>query len=754
MGGIERMGESGSVTDRIGGLAIDPRGKPVGERIMGWLNDIFSGSICGLLSILFGISYAALIFAGPLVPGLSIGLAATFLTTAVAALVVALRSSMPFMIAGPDSSTSAVTAALSAALAHRMITDGVDGDALIGPAVMIIAMGSGIAGVFLCLLGLARAGRAIRFIPYPVIGGFLGATGVLIVTGSVQVMTDHKFSLANIDVLTTPQSLAKMLAGIAIAATLLVARSRSRSAFMLPAVLAGAVALFYVLLAAASITIADAQAAGWTFARQSTVGISIPWTTDALMHFPWAAMPSLLGDLLAVMFVTTISALLNTAGIELATEREANLNRELGTLGTANLLSAVFGGYVSCISLSRSTLAHAAGATGRLAGITVAVIAGLMLVADPAFLAFVPKSVLGGLLLYMGIDLLYRWLVASARRLMLTDYLSLLAIVAIIYFWGFVFGVIFGVVTGCATFALSASRVNAIKFSFDGRSYRSSLDRGGRDLAILNENGLELQGMALQSYLFFGSANGLYQHIKGLIAANSHCRFLLFDFRLVTGIDSSATHSFNQIKLIAGRNCASLVLVNMSADVHRAFQIGGLLGDDVILGDDLDHALEHCENIIIQRHRAAADDRETFIDWLGTALRDRGFAETLAEHCRRIDVPANALIASQGAPADSMHFILEGRIGVVVNIGQNRQVRVRSLGEHTTIGEMGLLTHQPRSANIVAEANSVLYELSADSYARLMADHPALTQALLTYVITVIGERLRFASQAIGILQN
>lgn len=752
-GGFRRMGEAIGIAND----SSEPRGgalnKLTGKAIFGWLNDIFAGSICGMLSVLFGISYAALIFAGPLTPGLSSGLAATFLTTAVAALVVAFRSSIPFMIAGPDSSTSAVTAALSAALAHKMMMDG-GGAPLIGPALMIIAMGSGLSGLFLCLLGLARAGRAIRFIPYPVIGGFLGATGVLIVTGAVQVMTDHKFALANIDVLTTPVSLAKIIAGVAIAAALLLARARYKSAFTLPLVLAGSVALFYIMLAAASVPVAEAQQAGWMFARQLPVGLSTPWTSESLLLFPWAAMPSLLGDLLAVMFVTTISALLNTAGIELATEREANLNRELNALGAANLLSAVFGGYVSCMSLSRSTLAHSAGATGRLTGITVAGIAASMLVVDPGFLAFVPKSVLGGLLLYMGIDLLYRWLVQSARRLMLVDYLSLLAIVAIIFFWGFVFGVIFGIITGCATFALSASRVNAIKFSFDGTRYRSSLDRGGRDLAILNSNGRELQGMALQSYLFFGSANGLFQHIKGLIAANADCRFLLFDFRLVTGIDSSATHSFNQIKLLAAKNGVSLVLVNMTPEIHHAFRIAGLLGDDVMLGDDLDHALEHCENIIIHRHSAVADERETFIDWLAGALHNRAFATTLAEHCRRIEVPADTLIASQGAPSDRMHFILEGRVGVVVNIGADRQVRVRSLGEHTTIGEMGLLTQQPRSANIVAEANSILYELSADSYAALMADYPALTQALLTYVITVMGERLRFASQAIGILQN
>lgn len=716
--------------------------------------DVFAGSICGMLSILFGISYAALIFAGPLAPGLPYGIAATFLTTAVAATVVALRSSLPFMIAGPDSSTSAVTAALSAALAHNMIMNGASGPAMIGPALMIIAMGSGLAGLFLCLLGLARAGRAIRFIPYPVIGGFLGATGVLILTGSVQVMTDHKFATANLAALTTPDSLAKLVVGVAIAAVIIAARAQYKSAFTLPAVLIAGGLLFYVVLAACRIPIADAQAAGWTFSRQSAVGFKSPWSFDSLAQFPWKALPSLAGDLFAVMFVTTISALLNTAGIELATKREANLNRELNALGAANLLSAVFGGYVSCISLSRSTLGYVAGATGRVTGLTVAAAGAAMLVIDPGFLAYVPKSVLGGLLLHMGIDLIYRWVVQSAKRLMLIDYLSLLAIVIIIFFWGFVFGVMFGIATGCAIFALSASRVNAIKFSFDGARYRSSLDRGGRDLDLLNKHGHELQGLSLQSYLFFGSANGLYQHTKQLIAANRDCRLLLFDFRLVTGIDSSATHSFNQIKLFAGQNGVSLVLVNLSTPIQQAFRIAGFLGDDIILGDDLDHALEHCENVIIARHRQSAREFQSFVDWLAGALGNREDAELLARQCRRVEVTQDTVIARQNAPSDTMHFILEGRIGVVVDIGEARSVRVRSLGEHTTIGEMGLLTGKPRSANLVAESNTILYELSDESYRRIGAEHPALAQALLTYVITIMGERLRFASQAIGILQN
>ena len=58
---------------------------------------------------------------------------------------------------------------------------------------------------------------------------------------------------------------------------------------------------------------------------------------------------------------------------------------------------------------------------------------------------------------------------------------------------GFIAGVFIGVIIGCATFAVSASRVNAIKFSFDGSEYHSTLDREPSELAILAAHGREIQ---------------------------------------------------------------------------------------------------------------------------------------------------------------------------------------------------------------------------------------------------------------------
>jgi SulP family sulfate permease len=101
-----------------------------------------------------------------------------------------------------------------------------------------------------------------------------------------------------------------------------------------------------------------------------------------------------------------------------------------------------------------------------------------------------------------------------------------------------------------------------------------------------------------------------------------------------------------------------------------------------------------------------------------------------------------------------MHFILDGRIGVIVELNDGRSIRVRSVGRNTTIGEMGLIAQRPRSATIQAETASVLYELPADAYEHIKTHEPAVAHALLSYVIEVMAERLNFASRTIGALQR
>ena len=560
------------------------------QKLRAAFTDVFAGAVCSVLSIAYCLSYAALIFTGPLEHALAYGVAVTFLSAAIGGAIVALRSSLPFAVAGPDSSISVVIAAMVATLIQRLATHG--GTDFLVPSLIAMSLTTALTGLLLCVLGFAHAGRAIRFVPFPVIGGFLGATGWLLITGAMQVVTDQKPVLANLGAFANAAAGAKLGATLIVAVALYLALRRSKSPFTMPGVLLAALAATYLILVLTGSSLIDAQAHGWMFRPQPVAGLVSPWQPAALRSFSWTEMPALAGDVLAVMFVTIINFLLNTTGIEISTRTEANIDRDLKVLGVANIAAAAAGGYVSCTSLSRSILVRTAGATGRLSGLTVAAISVALLIAGPAFVGYVPKYILGGLLFFLGWGLVYQWLIQSARQLLLVDYLSLIAIALLIINWGFIAGVLTGIVIGCATFALSISRVSAIKFSFDGSEYRSSLDRGPYEQSLLADHGREIQGMALQSYLFFGSANRLYQHVKALLAKERQCRFLIFDFQRVTGIDSSATQSFAQIKQAAAEAGASIVLVKLGPELERPFRSASLIADDVVVASDLDRALE------------------------------------------------------------------------------------------------------------------------------------------------------------------
>src|ERR1700752_2860728 len=97
--------------------AAGSKSSPVQSSVSASLRDVLAGSVTSILAVAYGLSFGALIFSGPLTPWLAYGIAASFITSAIGAAIVAARSSLPFMIAGPDGATAAVTATLVSALA-------------------------------------------------------------------------------------------------------------------------------------------------------------------------------------------------------------------------------------------------------------------------------------------------------------------------------------------------------------------------------------------------------------------------------------------------------------------------------------------------------------------------------------------------------------------------------------------------------------------------------------------------------------
>ena len=172
----------------------------------------------------------------------------------------------------------------------------------------------------------------------------------------------------------------------------------------------------------------EAIVEGWVFKAPATLTLMPTWEFESFKVFPWQVLPSTAGDIVAVMFVIAVCSLLNTTGLEFVTGLEVDLGREMNTIGVANLAAAALGGYGSTIPFKRTTLNYLAGARGRLSGLTVAAVLALALIADPGFIAYIPKFVLGGILLYLGAIFIYEWLIDSATQISPVQYASLLAI--------------------------------------------------------------------------------------------------------------------------------------------------------------------------------------------------------------------------------------------------------------------------------------------------------------------------------------
>ena len=133
-----------------------------GPKLRAARNDVLGGAAASVLTVTFGLSYSLLIFAGPLAPYLSYGVAATFISSAVLATVIALGSSLPFAIAGPESSTAAVTGILASSLVERMALANTAAPQL-GPVLITLGLSTVITGIVLCGFGVTRMGRAIRY---------------------------------------------------------------------------------------------------------------------------------------------------------------------------------------------------------------------------------------------------------------------------------------------------------------------------------------------------------------------------------------------------------------------------------------------------------------------------------------------------------------------------------------------------------------------------------------------------------------
>lgn len=743
---------SNAVSAAAASTAAVPTGRGAGPA-----RSISGGVVTALVSLVYGLSFSALLFSGELAYGLSRGIGSVLVGLAVTTLVVALFSSFRFAVAGPDSNAAAVSAGMLAVLGHELAAS-VPPDTAVVNVLYMLAFTSCVTGVCLYLLGLLRAGRWIRFVPYPVIGGFIASAGWLMAVGALRVITGEQMSFANISILAQPPVMYQVAAGVVWMIVLWAVLSRITHYLALPVMLLAGTIACHALLAAAGLDFAEARAAGWLFSVSEGMEFWYPWNASDLALIEWGVLGSHLGSMGTVVVVTTLTILLNATGIELATHIDADLDRELRVEGGANVAAAICGGFLGYLSFSRSMINYRMGADSRLAGVVVALAAFLFVLAGIWMVSYLPKPILGGLLLYLGFALCYDWAVRSRRRISRLDHLAILLIFLVILVWNFVSGVLVGVAVGCVMFVANYSRVKVIKHSVSGAEYRSSHERSQDELQVLREHGEAIRIFVLQSFIFFGMADRLYRAVmeQAFIETAETPRFLVFDFRLVHGIDSSAVTSFRKIAFAARAAGTRVVATGISAELGREFGADEATElREVRLFPDLDRGVEWCESELIAAYPAAVPgEDEDILPWLTRELGDAAQAQELAAYLRRRELAADEQLCRQDDAADEMYFIERGRVRIELELPGGRRQRLRTLGRRTVLGEMGLYRDSSRSASVYAEQASVVYSLSRESLERMQAERPALAALFNAAIVRTLANRLAFANSLVAALQR
>ncbi len=187
---------------------------------------------------------------------------------------------------------------------------------------------------------------------------------------------------------------------------------------------------------------------------------------------------------------------------------------------------------------------------------------------------YVPKPILAGLLMYLGLVVLAEVLLRSPAHRAWTDFGLALAIMVAIVVLGYLAGIVFGVVAACLMFAFSYSRIAVIRRHLTRAVFASNMDRSSSAARHLQEEGDRIHVFWLSGFIFFGSSNGVFESIRDAIqgTGDRKRRFAVLDFSDVSGFDTSALLSLVKLRNYADDHRVTLAFAGLSQRMSSALE--------------------------------------------------------------------------------------------------------------------------------------------------------------------------------------
>ena len=466
--------------------------------VQGVLADLSLAMLSSVVTVLGTVAFSAMIFSGPLVKIVPLAFLAFLAGTALSGLLIGLFSGFYCNLSGAQDELAAILATFASGLASMGV---IDERAAISTMFAVIVLSTASFGLVLLLLGVLKLGKYTQLIPYPVIGGFLAGVGMLVLSATIRFLSGITPTMDSLHQFLSWQMTLRWLPSLIAASFLYWGMNRIRNVLFLPIGLISILILFYTVAGTLSFSLDSLRESGFVFKSMPEGGVfdAIKWLSVTKIDWSVVVLEGL-EEIGALILVCTIGASLATTALEIGAEIELESNHELRAHGLANLVAALVGG-IPAFTLAGPSLTYLRlGASSRLMPILRALFSLALGVAGLSLLGFVPKIMVGTLLILFSFGLVDEWLIRARHRLGFSDYVFVLIIAGIIALAGFLPGVGAGILIAIVDFLIQYSKLNVIKAELSGRYYRSDVERSLRAENILREAGervftFEIQGI-------------------------------------------------------------------------------------------------------------------------------------------------------------------------------------------------------------------------------------------------------------------
>lgn len=710
--------------------------------------DFWGGLAAMLVALPSAIAYGVTIFAPLGTSYAAQGALAGILGTTALGLIAPAFGGTNRLITAP----CAPAAAVLSAVAIDFSLKGIAPDTVL----LMLALIALLCGILQVAFGAIGLGRLIKYMPYPVVSGYLSGVGLIIIISQVPKLLGVPKEMHFWQSLGSPA--AWKWQGMAVGAvTMAVMVLAPRVTRAVPAAILGLAAGVGVYFA---LGLADRSLLALSGNKLVVGAVTTPGGGGFLeaMAGRWRAVSGLgvaqlemlVTPALTLAVLLSIDTLKTCVVLDALTRSRHDSNRELVGQGLGNLASTAIGGVPGAGQMGSTLVNMSSGAQTRLSGLVEGVLALVAFLLLGQFIAWVPIAALAGILIVIGFRMFDRNSLHLLRsRSTIFDFLVIVAVVVVAETVSLIAASGVGIALAILLFIREQIGGSVVRRKAYGNELFSKQVRLPEEMEVLEKRGDRNVIFELQGSLFFGTTDQLFTALEPELKTRT---YVVLDMRRVQSVDVTAAHMLEQIEGTLHERGGLLIFsqlpryVPTGQDMQQYFDQVGLVRPErhVRAFGELDEALEWVEDRILEEERLERGGEQALELREIEVFRGRK-EETLAalESCMELrSFRAGENIFRHGDRGDELFLIRRGAVRIMLPVNGKRH-HLATFGRGDFFGEMSFLDREPRSADALAFADTELFVLSRARFDTIAGEHRALALNLLEGLARILALRLR-----------